>query len=93
MNSYESMIVISANLQDSDVEQVNLNITEFIKSIGGEMTETDAWGKKTLAYEIMKQKEGYYFINYFKLAADKILELDRQYRLNESIIRYNIIKK
>jgi len=93
MNSYESMIVISANLQESDVQLVNQSITNFIKEIGGEMIETEEWGKKTLAYEILKQKEGYYFVNYFKLAADKMLDLDRQYRLNENIIRHNIIKK
>ena len=93
MNSYESMIVISANLQESDTQLVNQSITNFIKEIGGEMIETEEWGKKTLAYEILKQKEGYYFVNYFKLAADKMLDLDRQYRLNENIIRHNIIKK
>jgi small subunit ribosomal protein S6 len=93
MNSYESMIVISANLQESDVQLVNKSITDFIKEIGGELIETEEWGKKVLAYEILKQKEGYYFVNYFKLAADKMLDLDRQYRLNENIIRHNIIKK
>ncbi len=93
MNSYESMVVITGNLVESDVKQENLKIINFIKENGGELTETDDWGKRTLAYEILKQKEGYYFINYFKLSADKILELDRLYRLNEHIIRHNIIKK
>ncbi len=93
MSSYESMVVIAASLQESDAAQENLKIVNYIKDNGGEVTATDEWGKRTLAYEILKQKEGYYFINYFKMSADKILELDRLYRLNENIIRHNIIKK
>lgn len=93
MNSYESMVIVSANLQESDVAQENLKILNYIKDLGGEIKETDEWGKMTLAYEIQKQKEGFYFINYFLLAAEKVHELDRFYRLNENIIRHNIIKK
>ena len=93
MNSYESMVVVSAKLQESEAAQENLKIVNFIKENGGDVQETDEWGKRTLAYEILKQKEGYYFVNYFQLAAEKINELDRVYRLNENIIRHNIIKK
>ena len=93
MNSYESMVIISANLAETDVDQENLKIVNFINENGGKMIETDKWSKRSLAYEIMKQKEGYYFVNHFQLDAEKILELDRLYRLNENIIRHNIIKK
>ncbi|MDP8219746.1 MAG: 30S ribosomal protein S6 [Candidatus Stygibacter frigidus] len=93
MNSYESMIVISANISETDVDQENLKVINFINENGGKMIETDKWPKRSLAYEILKQKEGYYFINYFHFAAEKISELDRLYRLNENIIRHNIIKK
>jgi small subunit ribosomal protein S6 len=93
MNSYESMIVISAELQKTDAAKENEKVISFIKENSGEMIETDEWGKRTLAYEILKQKEGYYYVNFFKMPADKILELDRLYRLNENIIRHNIIKK
>ena len=93
MNSYESMVIIPASLQKDEVEKENEKITQFIKENGGTVKETVDWKKRSLAYEIGDQKEGYYFINYFELPANKIKELDRLYRLNENIIRYNIIKK
>lgn len=48
--------------------------------------------KKNLAYEINKHKEGYYLINYFNMDTQAVKLLDRHYRLNEKIIRHNILK-
>ncbi|MCF7918921.1 MAG: 30S ribosomal protein S6 [Candidatus Cloacimonetes bacterium] len=93
MNKYESMIVISSQLPESDAAQENLKVTALIKELGGEMIETDEWGKRILSYEIQKMKDAYYFINYFTLPAEKVSELDRYYRLDEYIIRHNIIRK
>lgn len=93
MNRYESMVVISSQLPESDAAQENLKIANLIEKLGGDLTETDEWGKRTLAYEIADMNDAYYFINYFTLDAEKVSELDRYYRLDENIIRYNIIKK
>lgn len=93
MNKYESMVVISSQLPESDAIQENLKITALIKELGGEVLETDEWGKRILAYEILNMKDAYYFINYFTLSPEKISELDRYYRLDEKIIRHNIIRK
>ena len=93
MNKYESMVVISSKLPESDVAQENLKITALIKELGGELIETDEWGKRILAYDIQKMKDAYYFVNHFTLSADKVSELDRYYRLDEFIIRHNIVRK
>jgi len=93
MNKYESMVVITSKLPESEATQENLKLVTFIKEIGGEIIETDEWGKRILAYEIQKMKDAYYFVNHFTLSADKVSELDRYYRLDELIIRHNIIKK
>ena len=93
MNKYESMVVITSKLPESEAAQENLKLVTFIKEIGGEIIETDEWGKRILAYEIQKMKDAYFFVNHFTLSADKVSELDRYYRLDESIIRHNIIKK
>lgn len=92
MNKYESMVVIHAGMQESDAALENEKIVNFIKENDGKFLETDVWGKRVLAYEIKKYKEGYYFVNYFLLSPEKIQVLDRFYRLNENIIRHNIIK-
>jgi len=92
LGKYESMIILAPNLSVEDNEKEQKKILDLIAELGGEHTKTDTWGKKSLAYEIMKFKEGYYVINYFNLDTLKINQIDRHYRLNEKIIRYNIIK-
>ena len=49
-------------------------------------------GMRNLAYEIKKNKRGYYFVIYFKAEPSLILELERNYRINEEILRFIVIK-
>ena len=49
-------------------------------------------GIKKLAYEIKKNKEGYYIIFYFEAKADVIFELERNYRINENIIKFITVR-
>ena len=91
--SYESMIVIVPTISEEDAKKENEKVLSVIQKAKGEIVNTDEWGKKKLAYEIQKHKEGFYFVNYFKMDADLITELDRTYRLNENIIRFNILIK
>ena len=92
IGKYESMIVFAPNLSKEEIENENKKILNLIAELGGEHIKTDEWGKKQLAYEINKFREGYYLINYFQLDTSKTFEIERAYRLNEKIIRYNIIK-
>lgn len=93
IRKYESMIVIAPTLGDEGAKKENEKVLNFLKENGGEIISTDEWGKRKLAYLVKEHSEGYYFINYFNFDADKILELERIYRLNEDIIRSNILVK
>jgi len=89
---YESMIILAPNLSNEEIEKENGKIIDLIDQHGGVHIRTDEWGKKNLAYEIDKFREGYYLINYFTLDTQKIKELNRHYRITEKIIRHNVIK-
>jgi|AntAceMinimDraft_16_1070373.scaffolds.fasta_scaffold05385_6 small subunit ribosomal protein S6 len=93
LNKYESMVVITPTLSEDNSKKENESIKNFIKENGGEILNTDEWGKKRLAFQFHNFKEGYYFINYFTLDATKVTELDRFYRLHEYVIRNNILVK
>ena len=93
LKNYESMIVISPEFSIDDAKKENEKSTSFITENKGSIDNTDEWGKKKLAYEIKKFKEGYYFVNYFQFDPEMISELERIYRINENIIRYNILVK
>jgi small subunit ribosomal protein S6 len=92
ISKYESMIILAPNLVKEEIEKENGKILDLIKTLDGEFIKTDTWGKKQLAYEIQKFREGYILINYFTLDTQKVTQIDRHYRLNERIIRHNIIK-
>lgn len=93
MKKYESMILISPAMNEESAKAENAKVHAYIKDNGGEVLNTDEWGKKRLAYEIQNAKEGYYFVNYFNFEPANASELDRFCKLNENIIRHNILLK
>lgn len=91
MNKYESVIIIRPNLEEGEIEGIVTGITDLINQ-NGEVTKVDKMGVKRLAYEISKCKEGYYIVIYFEAKEDVIVELERNYRINENIIKFITIK-
>lgn len=91
-NMYESAVVINAALEDDQIEAVIKKITDFIENNGGKITEMDKWGRKRLAYMIEKNRVGFYVIYKFEAPVAMIKELERLYRLDESVIRFLTIK-
>ena len=86
--TYESVVLINAALEDEQVETTITRIQETITSHGGEIIELDKWGRKRLAYPIKKSKSGYYVVIRFESTTDLVTTLERNYRLDENIIRY-----
>ena len=93
LKKYENMIILLPTLDENVSKEENEKILSFIKKKGGEIIETDEWGKRTLAYEIQDFNEGYYFVNYFNLDPQKVSEYEKKLRINEKVIRYNILTK
>ncbi len=88
IKSYESVVIINAALEDEQVETTISRIQEFITTHGGEIFDVDKWGRKRLAYPIQKAKSGYYVIFRFNAPTNLISLLERNFRLDENIIRY-----
>ena len=60
MNKYELAVVVNAKIEDDARTATIEKVKELIARFGGNVTDVDEWGKKRLAYEIQKMKEGYY---------------------------------
>ncbi len=86
--TYESVAIINAALEDEQIEVTISRILETITSHGGELLDVDKWGRKRLAYPIQKAKSGYYLVLRFNAPTELIAVLERNYRLDETIIRY-----
>ena len=91
MRKYETIFVLHPSL---DEEAVKANVEKFkgvIENNGGEIENIDAWGKRKLAYEIQKVGEGHYTLINFNSNPDLPKELDRVFRITDSVIRHIII--
>ncbi len=91
MNNYESMIVVDPALGEDEANKINEKFLEFIAENEGVVSNSDNWGIRKLAFEIDKKKEGFYYVNNFKLSADKTKLVDRYYKLSDPIFRYNLV--
>ena len=91
MNKYESVIIINPSL---DEEKVKVLIDKFSGLINkhGKVDKVDTLGKKKLAYEIKKNKEGIYVVIYFEAEPTLIAELERNYRITDEVIKFIVIR-
>jgi len=91
---YEVTYVLRPNLEETEVDERANAIAEGVTSRGGELVgELEKAGKRRLAYEIDDVREGYYVTMTFRSGPDEQKELERQLRLNESVLRHIIIRK
>ncbi|MBR2207445.1 MAG: 30S ribosomal protein S6 [Synergistaceae bacterium] len=84
------MLVILDATTDNQSEEIS-KIEELLKNLGGTVSKTDAWGKKTLAYPIRKQTEGYYVLFNFELEPAQTFELRRVLGLRANVYRQLVL--
>ena len=92
MNKYESVIIINPSLEDGANKALIAKFTDMINK-DGKVESVDELGKKRLAYEIKKNKEGYYVVFNFEAKPDFISELERVYRITDEVIKFIVVKK
>ena len=92
MNQYEVMYVIDAALEDGARAELIERFSELVKKNGGEIDRVDEWGKRRLAYAINYKTEGYYVLMYIKAPAELPRELERNFQINDKVLRSLIIR-
>jgi len=93
MTKYELCFVVSAKIEDEERANVVAKVQALIARFGGAVTNVDEWGKKKLAYEIQKMKEGYYYFIQFDAETSAPKEIESRIRIMDNVIRYLIVKQ
>ncbi len=93
MNKYELALVVSAKIEDDARVATVEKVKELITKFGGNITNVDEWGKKRLAYEIQKMKDGFYYFIQFESASEVPGELEQSVRIMENVIRYLCVRQ
>ena len=91
-NNYEAVVILSQVIADEEKVAFAEKMKELITK-SGELVNIDEWGKRTLAYEIKKQKEGFYIVFTFTAKPESMAEMDRVLRLDERVLKYIVVKK
>ncbi len=92
MNIYENIVILNASLGDEEIETASGKIKDLITNSGGEILKTDVWGRRKLAYEIKKQKKGFYLLIVFRSPSAAIKKLEDYYKVFDPVVKYMVIK-
>ena len=92
MNKYESVIIVNPNLEEESVKNLIKKFSDLINT-DGTVASVEEMGKRKLAYEIKKQKEGFYFVIKFEAKPELIAELERNYRITDEVMKFIVVKE
>ncbi len=92
MNRYELIYILDTAMEESTRKELVEKFNQLILASGGEVEKVDEWGKRRLAYTIDYKTEGYYVLVNFKAGSEVPRELERNLEINESVIRYLVVK-
>ncbi|BAT72452.1 small subunit ribosomal protein S6 [Thermosulfidibacter takaii ABI70S6] len=90
---YESVVVFTPDLTEQEQEEQIKWVKELIAKNDGQLLKVDVWGKRKLAYEIEKKKEGYYVLFLFWGTPYTVEGMEKAYRINHNILRYLTVKR
>ena len=92
MHQYELMVILDPEIDERTVAPSLDKFLNVIRNDGGTIENVDIWGKRRLAYEINKKAEGIYAVVNFTSSADATVELDRQLKLSEAVMRTKVLR-
>jgi small subunit ribosomal protein S6 len=92
MSRYEITYIIRPRFEDPQVDELAAHFAEVAKSNGGDAVELERMGRKRLAFEIQKLREGHYVCMKFAGSPDAAKEVVRQMRLHDDVLRALLIR-
>lgn len=93
MNKYELALVVSAKIEDEARAEVVEAAKNLVTRFGGVITNVEDQGKKRLAYEVQKMREGYYYFIQFDADSTVPGEIEQRVRIMDNVIRYLCVRR
>ena len=92
MHKYELMVILDPTIEERTVAPSLDKFLNVIRNAEGTVDNVDIWGRRRLAYEIKKNTEGYYAVVNMNCTSAAIVELDRQLKLSEAVLRTKVLR-
>ena len=93
MRDYELVIIVTPDIDETATADVVEKVKSWITEVGGSIESFEEWGRQKLAYLVRNNKEGQYYLFNLKLEPTAVVNLERNFRLQESILRFLIINR
>jgi len=91
VRDYELMYIVRPELEDDAVRVAVKSVRSLLESHDGEVVKTTLWGKRRLAYEVKRLREGHYVLVVFHMDGGKIAEIERALRIHDTVFRHLIV--
>lgn len=92
MRNYETIYILNTSLDAEQTAALIAKFNQVITDNGGELVKVDEWGKRRLAYEVNKNRDGYYVLTHFNAEPAVAHELERVFKINDGVIRYLVVR-
>jgi small subunit ribosomal protein S6 len=89
---YELVYVVSPDATDEQVAELHTQVEAIIQRMNGQLEKTDNWGRRKLAYEIGRHKEGTYVLEVINGDGELMKEIDRRLKVTDLVIRHLVVR-
>lgn len=93
MRNYETMFILRPEIDKEQAQALVTRFVELIENNGGKVAKVSDWGRRRLAYEVKKYREGAYVLVEFQSQPEVTMELERIFKISEDVIRYLIVRQ
>ena len=92
MANYEIMFIVNPNAPEEEIDKINGQIENVVTAGGGKIEKIEKMGKRRLAYEVERQREGYYVLFVISANGDIVKECERRLRVMDTVIKYLTVR-
>lgn len=92
MTQYEVIMILDPALTEDGIETGIGGVREVVAKKGGQVVEVQKWGKKRLAYEVKKRREGQYVLMKVESTGGVVADLDRHFRITEAVLKGTVVR-
>ena len=89
---YELVYVVAPDVGEDAVNALHTEVDEIVTGAGGRIEKTDNWGRRRLAYEIGKHREGTYVVELIEGPGDVVRELNRKLKVRDNVLRHLVVR-
>jgi len=92
MRNYEIMFIVNPQVPEEEIDKINSQLEGIITSGGGKIEKIEKMGKRRLAYDVGKHREGFYVLFVMAANGDIIKECERRLRVMDAVIKYITVR-